>query len=175
MSDEPELDLARAALARARAQARKATRDVPPGRERRGGYRGAQSRGGERRSGPGPDERDPMRLGSAVDRLLADHGWTEQAAVGGVVGRWAEIVGPDLAAHVVPETFDPATGALVLRADSTAWATQVNFLLGTLRARLAAEVGPDTVSSVKVVGPTAPSWRFGNRRVAGRGPRDTYG
>jgi predicted nucleic acid-binding Zn ribbon protein len=80
-----------------------------------------------------------------------------------------------MAAHVVPESFDPGTATLVLRADSSAWATQVNFLLGTLRQRLAAEVGSATVTTVRVVGPTAPSWRFGNRHVSGRGPRDTYG
>jgi predicted nucleic acid-binding Zn ribbon protein len=40
---------------------------------------------------------------------------------------------------------------------------------------LAAEVGSTTVTTVRVVGPTAPSWRFGNRHVSGRGPRDTYG
>lgn len=172
ISSPVDIDLARTALARARARARSATRDVPPNRARR---MGGSRVGEERRSGPGPDDRDPLALGSAVERLLIERGWTGQAAIGGVVGRWAEIVGPDMAAHVVPESFDPGAGVLVLRADSTAWATQVNFLLGTLRQRLAAEVGSTTVTTVRVVGPTAPSWRFGNRHVSGRGPRDTYG
>ncbi len=166
-----DVDLARAALARARARARVATREVPPTRARRSGGR----IGTERRSGPGPDERDPLRLGSAVEHLLDERGWKGRTAVGSVIGRWAQIVGPDLAAHVTPESFDPDAGVLVLRADSTAWATQVNFLLGTLRQRLATEVGAGTVTTIRVVGPAAPSWRFGNRHVKGRGPRDTYG
>ena len=91
------------------------------------------------------------------------------------MGQWEQIVGPDLAAHVSPETFDPAAGLLTLRCDSTAWATQVTFLIGPLRSKLAAAVGPDVVKAIKVSGPAAPSWRFGSRHVAGRGPRDTYG
>jgi len=31
------------------------------------------------------------------------------------------------------------------------------------------------VSSLKIVGPLAPSWRKGRYHIAGRGPRDTYG
>jgi predicted nucleic acid-binding Zn ribbon protein len=31
------------------------------------------------------------------------------------------------------------------------------------------------VKRLKVLGPAAPSWRYGPRHVPGRGPRDTYG
>ena len=42
--------------------------------------------------------------------------------------------------------------------------------------RLAEEVGEGTVAELRVVGPGAPSWSRGRRRVQdGRGPRDTYG
>jgi predicted nucleic acid-binding Zn ribbon protein len=127
------------------------------------------------RSGARPDERDPQTLRRALDALVVARGWEAEAAVGGLVGRWAEIVGPDLAAHVVVETFDVDLGRLALRADSTAWATQVRWLLPTLRGRLQTELGAGVVREVTVEGPTAPSWRKGPRRVPGRGPRDTYG
>jgi predicted nucleic acid-binding Zn ribbon protein len=85
-------------------------------------------------------------------------------------------VGSDLAAHVRPEAFEPDQGGrLVLRADSTAWATQVRLLLPQLRARIDAELGRGVVRDITVVGPAAPSWSAGPRRVRGRGPRDTYG
>jgi predicted nucleic acid-binding Zn ribbon protein len=64
---------------------------------------------------------------------------------------------------------------LVLVAESTAWATQLRLLAGRLQARLSAEVGSGVVTRIRVHGPSAPSWRRGPRRVAGRGPRDTYG
>lgn len=64
---------------------------------------------------------------------------------------------------------------IVLRADSTAWATQMRLLLPALRERISAELGEGLGLAIRVLGPAAPSWRHGQRRVAGRGPRDTYG
>ena len=64
---------------------------------------------------------DPGLLAGAIDGLLDAHGWQQQAAMGSVFGRWAEIVGQDLAAHTSPESF--ADGELAVSADSTAWAT----------------------------------------------------
>jgi len=63
----------------------------------------------------------------------------------------------------------------VVRASSTAWATQVKLLLGQLRQRIAAEVGPDLVTEIVILGPAGPTWKHGLRSVRGRGPRDTYG
>jgi predicted nucleic acid-binding Zn ribbon protein len=127
----------------------------------------------ERRSGAHPDARDPQRLGAAVQRLLADRGWQTEVSVGAVLGRWPEVVGPDLAAHCTPEGF--TDGELSVRADSTAWATQLRLLAPELIGRLNAQAGPGTVSRVRVLGPAGPSWRRGPRGVHGRGPRDTYG
>jgi predicted nucleic acid-binding Zn ribbon protein len=44
-----------------------------------------------------------------------------------------------------------------------------------LLAKIAAAVGDGIVTSLKIQGPTAPSWRKGKFNVPGRGPRDTYG
>ncbi|MGH3328692.1 MAG: DUF721 domain-containing protein, partial [Streptomycetales bacterium] len=126
-----------------------------------------------RRSGSGPDDRDPQRLGAAIARLVGDRGWETSAAVAGVTGRWAEVVGPDVAAHCVPERFDD--GELVVRTDSTAWATQVRFLAPRLVHRLNDELGQGTVRRVKVLGPARSSASPGVLRVRGSGPRDTYG
>jgi predicted nucleic acid-binding Zn ribbon protein len=106
--------------------------------------------------------------------LLADRGWEQPLAVGGVFGRWHEIVGSDLAAHTKPETF--ADGEVLVVADSTAWATQVRLLASTLVRRLNEELGDGTVQRVKVRGPQNGPKPSGGLRVTGsRGPRDTYG
>ncbi|EYR63908.1 RNA-binding protein, partial [Actinotalea ferrariae CF5-4] len=118
------------------------------------------------------DGRDPALVGDALSRLATERGWSADLSVGGVVGRWREVVGDQLADHCTPETFDD--GLLVLRTDSTAWATQVRLLVPQLLRRLEAELGPDVVRDVKVVGPAGVQWGHGQRRVAGRGPRDTY-
>jgi predicted nucleic acid-binding Zn ribbon protein len=89
-----------------------------------------------------------------VDGLLTARGWEQRAAVGSVFGGWAEIVGPQLAAHTQPESFDD--GELVIGADSPAWATQVRLLTPQLLRRLAEELGAETVRQVKVRSPGRP-------------------
>lgn len=159
-------DAAAAALARARAAAKaKGLRPgMKPMRRRRPGV-------------PEPkrssDGRDPGLLGDQMDRLLLDRGWRVDVAVGSVMGRWPEIVGAEVASHCAPVTFE--AGVLTVRADSTAWATQIRLLTSSILGRLEGEVGKGTVSELRVVGPSAPSWSRGPRRTQGPGPRDTYG
>jgi predicted nucleic acid-binding Zn ribbon protein len=126
-------------------------------------------------SGPAPDARDPQSVGAAVTDLVDQRGWEKGTRAGRVFADWAELVGPDVAQHCQPEALDPQSGVLRVRADSTAWATQLRLLLPAVEAAITAHVGPTTVTSVQVLGPAAPSWRKGRRTVPGRGPRDTYG
>ena len=128
----------------------------------------------EQRSGARPDDRDPKVFGSAVRELLRDRGWDETVAVASVMGRWEQLVGSEVATHCRPERIDD--GTLVLVAESTAWATQLRLLSRTIVDKLAKEIGPGVVRTIRVRGPAAPDWRHGPRRVTGgRGPRDTYG
>jgi predicted nucleic acid-binding Zn ribbon protein len=130
--------------------------------------------GQSRRSGAYPDARDPQAIAGTIERLVTERGWAAPVAVGGVIGRWEAVVGSDTAAHCRPESF--ADGILAIRADSTAWATQLRLLLPALHRRLAEEVGEQTVRKVVVRGPAAPSWKRGSRATpGGQGPRDTYG
>jgi predicted nucleic acid-binding Zn ribbon protein len=115
-----------------------------------------------------------VRLSSAISGLLDAEGWGLPVAAGSVFGRWAEIVGSDLAEHTTPERL--AAGELTVAADSTAWATQLRLLAAQLVLRLNQELGDRTVLRVKVHGPVPPDRKPGQWRVrGGRGPRDTYG
>jgi predicted nucleic acid-binding Zn ribbon protein len=160
--------LAAEALAVAKADAR--ARGDLPGKTDEAERTGVPAAGG---SGGRARRDDPQRLGLAIGGLLDQQGWQQRAAIGSMFGRWAEIVGPDLAAHTRPDAF--ADGELAVIADSTAWATQVRLLAPQLVRRLAAELGDGTVRRVKVRGPQAPRQRGGWRVPGGRGPRDTYG
>lgn len=160
---------AREALARARAAA--AARGLRPGMPGRATRR--RVAGETRTSGARADDRDPQPFGSGIERLVHERGWDVDVAVGGVMGRWSQVVGAQVAEHCAPEHFDE--GALVVRADSTAWATQVRLLAPTVLRRLAEELGEGVVERLQVKGPAAPTWRKGSRTVRGRGPRDTYG
>lgn len=124
-------------------------------------------------SGTGEDARDPLALGDQLDRLLLDRGWKVDVAAGSVMGRWPVIVGNDVARHCSPVTFED--GVLTVRADSTAWATQLRLMVPAIIERCAAEAGPGVVVELRVMGPSAPSWSKGPRRARGLGPRDTYG
>lgn len=180
-SGEPGPDLARRALRAARSGGFDPAGSTgrSPGRRRSAdrsgtgetGDRAAARRGGY--SAAGPDPRDPQSAGALVDKLVADRGWQGTAAAAAVVARWAELVGPEVAGHCRPTAL--AGGELTLVAESTAWATQLRLLAGQLLTRIAAEVGPGVVATIRVHGPTAPSWAKGPRRIRGRGPRDTYG
>ena len=163
-------DAARTALARARAVA--ASRGLRPGMKprRRRTRRGIEAGG----STPFASGRDPELLGDQIEKMIADRGWQADVAAGSVMSRWPDIVGEQVAGHSEPVAYED--GVLTVRADSTAWATQLRLLTSTILGRLAEDVGPETVVELRVVGPSAPSWRKGPRRAPGmRGPRDTYG
>lgn len=165
-------DLARDALAAAR-EANAAKRQEQSA-EKRGTRPKGFGKGRRRRwSGPGPDARDPQPFGRAVSRVAMDRGWSNRLTDATVLGRWPTLVGPDIADHCTPVSL--RDGELILRAESTAWATQLRTLQRQILQRLAASVGPDVVKRIRVTGPQGPSWRHGPRHVRGRGPRDTYG
>jgi predicted nucleic acid-binding Zn ribbon protein len=164
-------DIARAALESARAAQRGS-----------GGSGGARGKPGAPRavprrrrgwSGARPDDRDPQPLGRLASRLVTDRGWVDRVSTGVVFARWAQLVGAEVAEHSEPVSLKD--GELIVRASSTAWATQLRLLQRQLIARITAGVGPGVVSRLRVQGPAAPSWVHGPRHVRGRGPRDTYG
>lgn len=171
--DPDEIDAAQSALNRMRdaAAARgEIRRKAPP----RPGTTQKPARGGTRGfsqfHGTG---RDPLGLGKVVGRLVAERGWSSPVAVGSVMAQWPALVGPEISAHCIPESFTDTT--LHVRCDSTAWATQLRLLSLSLLEKFRLELGEGVVTSIQVLGPAAPSWRKGARTVNGRGPRDTYG
>ena len=169
-------DLARDALAAARKQnaarrsvAARAADANPKGR--RSGSAASLKR--RRWSGSGPDGRDPAPLGATLKKWLGDAAVGADLTKATVMGRWAQIVGADIADHCEPVNL--VDGELLLRAESTAWATQLRMLAPQIVAALNREVGHGSVLRIRAQGPTRPSWHFGPRHVPGRGPRDTYG
>lgn len=160
--DRPPADHARSLLNRARRAA--------PARPRRPRRPAADE---QPWSGAGPDARDPATLGATVGDLVRDRQWEQTLRSAGILTRWERIVGPEIAAHCRPVRLE--AGRLSCVAESTAWATQIRLLTAVLLERIGAETGPGVVTTLSVVGPTAPDWRHGPLRVTGRGPRDTYG
>lgn len=157
---EDSSDLAKTALARAKSNARSApAKRAPRARPQYG------------------DDRDPQTVDRVLHGWLRDHGYEAQVGSGSLIARWPEIVGEALADHVVPDSVrETETGReLLLRADSTAWATQVRIMLPQIHGRIATLLGSGVIDQIKVIGPAPPNRNPGPRRVPGPGPRDTYG
>jgi predicted nucleic acid-binding Zn ribbon protein len=99
-----------------------------------------------------PRREDPELLNTALGDLLSARGWQARAAVGSVFGNWPAIVGPQVAAHTAPESFD--NGELTVTADSDTWATQLRLLAPRVLQRLAEELGEETITHLRIRGPS---------------------
>ena len=120
-----------------------------------------------------PRYRRANSLGAILARTIKIREWDTPTKMGSVMAKWRDIVGPSNADHTRIETFEGHK--LVVRADSTAWAKQLQLLLPTIERRIAEEVGSGVVEQVIILGPVAQSWKKGHYVVRGRGPRADYG
>ena len=103
-------------------------------------------------------EDEPRELSGALSDVLRSlEGGRRGAgasapAVGGLFGRWAEIVGEAVARQVEPVRLDG--DRLVVQVTEPAWATQVRLLSDRISARIAEVVGVTvTQLDVRVVAP----------------------
>nr|WP_323379219.1 DciA family protein [Streptomyces durbertensis] len=147
------LDLARVALFAAKERARE--------RGELSRQREQVRRGGGPRSGARRDGRDPLPLGAAIERLKTERGWEMPMAVGGVAGRWPEIVGGKNAEHWQPAGYDEESRVLRVRCDTAAWATELRRLAPVLVRRLNEELGNGTVLAIEVLAPGSGRGRGG--------------
>jgi predicted nucleic acid-binding Zn ribbon protein len=93
------------------------------------------SRSGGRR----PGDAGPRRVAESLDAVVRPIAPQGATAFGTIFGRWEEIVGPAVAAHVRP--VRATAEAIVVAADHPAWATQVRALGPTLLAQIAEAAG----------------------------------
>jgi len=139
------VDLARAALAAARAAAK--SRPVQPERKKT-----RSSRASIRRAG------DPMGLGSAITRMMTERGWEPPEAGGSILDQWPTIA-PELAEKVAAVRFEHDTGTLHLRPATHTYATQLRLYQAQILAKVQASPSGATVRSLKILpaGAAAPT------------------
>ena len=95
---------------------------------------------------------DPERIGKLLGAAGSAFGLASPAQVGKVWAEWRAIVGPGIAAHAEPTSL--REGTLRVRADSPAWATELGYLGGEIKARVNRAVGSELVREVRVwIGP----------------------
>jgi predicted nucleic acid-binding Zn ribbon protein len=117
--------------------------------------------------------RDPRGLGSVLDNLTVDLGWSGTLAKSQLLVSWVDVVGADIASRTNPIAIEDNT--LTVACESTAWATQLRLMSSEILTKILQRFPESDVTSVRFQGPNAPSWKRGPRSIPGRGPRDTYG
>ena len=96
-----------------------------------------------------PDEVDwepPVSVTEALDEVLRTLRAPSTRQLSGVFQRWADAVGPTVAAHTTPVSLE--RGRLVVEVDEPGWATQLRYLEQDLLRRIAAVAGPGTVTAI---------------------------
>lgn len=91
---------------------------------------------------------EPKKLGWSVERLLHTMRVPNTDVLKAVFSQWPEIVGADVAVHAAPSVIDERT--LVVIADDTTWASQLQWLETELIARIEKVSGSDRVQAIKV-------------------------
>lgn len=135
-------DLARQAFQAARAAAK--NRPAVSDRKARRAVRPARGTG-----------RDPIGLGGVLERITADHGWTDNLDGGNVIDRWASICPTELATTVTPVGYDAERGLLTLRPSTNAYATQLRLFQQQLAKHLNERIGRPAVRAIRVLPPGA--------------------
>lgn len=105
---------------------------------------------------PSPDHDDavqrvhaPVELGELLHQAVRRRAWQDRLRGAAALGRWSDIVGPELAGRCEPVRV--AGGTLVLRTGDPAWATQLTYLQRHLLDRVNGVLGPATVVRVQVI------------------------
>ena len=143
----------------------------PNGRSRDGRRRKAIKLGSP--SQPFGTGREPRGIADVLATVTTEMGWSSPLAQSELMTAWPDMVGEELAAHSDPVSIDD--GTLTVQCDSTAWATQLRLMRGTVTTTIVQRYPDAGIQSVRFLAPNAPSWKRGPRSVPGRGPRDTYG
>lgn len=116
-------------------------------------------------SNPPPSERDPRKVSESLDRITKRLGGPSAGTAAAVFSRWADLVGPDIAAHARPVSL--RDGVLTLSVDHPAWATQLRYMTADLLTRLEAATTGQEVREIRlrVSGEAAspPPFRRGRR------------
>jgi len=94
------------------------------------------------------DPSEPRSIKASLDQVARRLGGPDSGALSDLFGHWADIVGPQLAAHVQPLRLD--SGVLVVAVTEPAWAAQLRFLDSELVGRFREVLGPGVVERVEV-------------------------
>lgn len=118
--------------------------------------------------------RTPKMLADVLKETNASQHWETSLAQVQIITKWAEITGPQIAAHTT--VIGCQEQKLIVACDSTVWTTELRRLSFEIITKIKTELPESNISELIIQSPKAPNWSHGRRKVHGaRGPRDTYG
>lgn len=123
-------------------------------------------------STPFSSGRDFTTLNSVLNTTAHDMGWSEEMEQARLIADWSQLVGETTAPHT--QVVSLSDGLLMIKCDSTAWATQLRRMRSEILTQILTEYPESGVQDIRFLSPDAPTWRHGRRVSPGRGPRDTY-
>jgi predicted nucleic acid-binding Zn ribbon protein len=91
----------------------------------------------------------PTAVADTLEALVRRRGWDERLRGATAWTRWEDIVGADMARRCEPVRL--AGGTLVVRAESTVWATQLRYLTPQLQANALEVLGAGSVTAIRIV------------------------
>lgn len=106
-------------------------------------------------------EDDPVPVGQILSKLTSRTGWAERMTLGRLRMSWADIVGEHIAARSEPVKLED--GILHIRADGSAWATELTLLSSSITQKAAAFLGGELVRDVRVSASGGPDAQRGQR------------
>jgi predicted nucleic acid-binding Zn ribbon protein len=75
-------------------------------------------------------------VGAIVDALVSRKGWSEHMRFGRLQAAWPDVVGAHIASRSQPVALEG--GTLQIRADGSAWATELTLMSASIGAKVAA-------------------------------------
>ncbi len=91
---------------------------------------------------------DPPPVGEILGRLVNRAGWAERMRLGRLRDAWPQIVGDQVASRSEPVRLED--GVLQVRADGSAWATELTLLSASIASKAASFLGDSSVREVRV-------------------------
>ncbi|KAA8826029.1 MULTISPECIES: DUF721 domain-containing protein [Bifidobacterium] len=110
----------------------------------------------------GKPGRDPAELGDVMSTIAGNGVWSTNLKLAQLRNHWDQVVGEGVARHSAVADF--TDGVLVIRAESTVWATQLTYLIPQLTDTIRRNLKGLTINEIRVTGPAAGYTRKWARR-----------
>lgn len=100
----------------------------------------------------GKPGRDPNAFFGVLENFASTNRWNKQLSIAKLRSSWGSVVGTNIAQHC--EISQIVNDVLIIRAQSTVWATQLSYLLPQLKKKINQNLSDIEIKEIKVIGPT---------------------